>query len=99
MIEISIQKEYDQTVPFTYKTNSYTIRLFSWQGSIMADVKKGEEYIVAGILCTNNTNIVQHWDSKFGNFRIVNNSNDENYPNVEGLGDKYKLFYITPEEL
>jgi hypothetical protein len=65
----------------------------------MADVKKGEEYIVAGILCTNNANIVQHWDSKFGNFRIVNNANDENYPNVEGLGDKYKLFYITPEEL
>lgn len=99
MIEISIQKEYDQTVPFTYKINSYTIRLFSWQGFIMADVKNGDKYIVAGILCTNNTNIVQHWDSKFGNFRIVNNANDENYPNVEGLGDKYKLFYITPEEL
>lgn len=99
MIEISIQKEYDQTVPFTYKTNSYAIRLFSWQGFIMADVKKGEEYIVAGILCTSNTNIVQHWDSKFGNFRIVNNANDENYPNTDGLGDKYKLFYITPEEL
>lgn len=99
MIEILIQKEYDQTVPFTYKTNSYTIRLFSWQGFILADIKKGYEYIVAGILCTNNTNIVQGIGKMKGNFRLVNTSGDDNYPNVNGLGDKYKLYYITPEEI
>lgn len=99
MIEISIQKEYDQTVSFTYKQRSYVIRLFSWQGFILADVKDGDKYVVAGILCTNNTNIIQRWDKKFGNFRIVNNSSDENYPDVNGLGEKYRLYYITPEEL
>lgn len=99
MIEILIQKEYDQTIPFVYKNKSFTIRLFSWQGFILADIKEGEKYIVAGILCTNNTNIVQRWASENGNFRIVNTTNDENYPNVDGLGDKYKLFYVTPEEL
>lgn len=98
MIEILIQKEYDQTVPFTYKTSFFTIRLYSWSGFILADIKTNDKYVAAGVLCTNNTDIVQGTGKLKGNFRIVNTSNDENYPNVNGLGDKYKLYYITPEE-
>lgn len=99
MIEILIQKEYDQTVPFTYKTSFFTIRLYSWSGFIMVDIKADDKYVAAGVLSTNNTDIVQGRGKMKGNFRLVNTSSDENYPNVNGLGDKYKLYYITPEEM
>lgn len=100
-MRIDLSKVDDQSTWIRVGGETYSLRLYEFRGMMYYDVKKNDEYIIAG-------NRVLPWSwmlpyefiAQAGNFRFESGRNDrKEYPWYERFNDMFWLVYYTNDEI
>lgn len=88
----------NQSVNFSYGTNSYRIHLYTFKGFTLADVYLNNEAVVNGARCVPDQLIVQNESALTdGNFAFI--CVDKDYPYYTKFNRSQQLVFLTAQEI
>ena len=99
MLQINIQPLPAQTFRVILDRQECTISLYQRAGRLFIDLAVGDTQVCQGAICQNGADVVQNATLNFvGRLRWLDTRGDSP-PQWEGIGERYFLLYLTPEEV
>lgn len=99
MQEIALQPVPSQTLSVSLSNQACQLNIKQGATGLYMDVLVNNAIIVSGVLCENINRIVRDLYLGFaGDFVFVDNQGDTD-PYYTGLGDRYSLIYLSPDDL
>lgn len=99
MQEISLQPAKAQEVRVTLGNQSCRIRLHQRSTGFYIDLWENDAPVMQGVICLNCTRLVRYPYLKFAGDLVFVDTLGTNDPAWSGIGDRFKLYYLTDEEL
>lgn len=95
---INIGAEPNQEFEVILSGQKCSINLYQRAGRLYLDLTADGAVIIRGAVCYNNTDILQYRHAGFlGNLRFWD-TESANDPVYSGIGTRFRLYYIPPEE-
>lgn len=99
MQEITLTQEKSQSFSITLADQACVIRLFQGYAGIYMDLTLNNVPIMQGVLCLNNNKMVKYKYLGFRGDLFFCDQQGNQDPTYDGLSTRYKLFYLTQDEL
>lgn len=99
MQEISLQPSKAQEIRVTLGSQPCRLRLHQRSTGFYLDLQVDDVPVMQGVICLNCTRLVRYPYLRFqGDLVFVDTLGTDN-PEWDGIGERFKLYYLTPEEL
>lgn len=99
MITISLEPVKEQTVNVSLNQQQCSIRLVQRESAIYMDLSVNDVPLIQGVPCLYANKMVRYSYLGFSGDLIFLDSQGTSDPSYEGLGGRFKLFYMTEAEL
>jgi len=99
MQEISLQPSKSQKVNVTLAGQSCSIKLHQRSTGFYMDLYVGDKAIMQGVICLNSTRMVRYAYLGFVGDLVFIDSKGSLDPSYDEIGTRFKLYYLTAEEL
>ncbi|MGV7960424.1 hypothetical protein QPK13_04675 [Photorhabdus tasmaniensis] len=99
MIEIALRAVKAQEFTVTLNEQSCVIRLNQRSIGMYIDLAVENTPVLQGVLCLNGNKIVRYSYLRFSGELFFADLNGSSDPYWEGLGQRYKLYYLFPGEV
>lgn len=99
MQNISLKPVKAQEVSVNLSGQDVTLRIVQRSTGLFIDIGVGDRWIAQSVPCLNCNKLVRYQYLKFGGELFFADTKGDLDPNYEGLGDRYKLFYATSDEM
>ncbi|KOY61208.1 MULTISPECIES: phage baseplate plug family protein [Photorhabdus] len=99
MIEIALRAVKAQEFTVTLNEQSCMIRLNQRSTGLYMDLTVNDKPVLQGVVCLNCNKIVRYSYLRFSGELFFADLNGSSDPHWEGLGQRYKLYYLFPGEV
>jgi len=99
MQEISLQPSKAQLVNITLAGQSCAIKLHQRTTGFYMDLYIGDKAIMQGVICLNSTRMVRYDYLGFSGDLVFIDTKGSMDPAHDEIGTRFKLYYLTAEEL
>jgi len=99
MQTITLQPIKAQELTVKLGEQSVTLRIFQRSTGLYMDIGLGDVWIAQGVTCLNGNRLVRYPYLGFQGELFFADTKGSDEPSYEGLGDRFLLFYATPDEM
>lgn len=99
MLTVNLNPVSAQQVTVNIGSVSYSIRLVQRSTGLFMDLSQGESSLFKSVVCLNKNKMVRYKHLGFPGDLIFCDTKGNEDPSFDGLGERFKLFYATEEEL
>lgn len=99
MIEITLKPIPAQQLSVTLGEQDCSIRLYQHSTGLYMDLSVSGDVIMAGVLCLNGNKLVRYQHLNFRGELFFADLLGSLDPEYSGLGDRFKLYYLSEDEL
>jgi len=99
MQNISLKPLKAQEVNVTLNGQATTLRIVQRSTGMFMDIGVNNTWIAQGVICLNGNKIVRYPHLKFSGDLVFADTKGALDPSYDELGTRFKLFYLTAEEV